>query len=468
MLPAEKRKRAGLRLLYGLLGFFAVIIASWAGYLGYLANVENGLRAECRERKEPLTFTEVAALYPEFKDEENAAVALMELWTEEDPTFPMRMRHALENEGQFINEIPPELGKPADWFTREEITDDDWKLLDEYLENFAGKRPRLLAALNRPSSRFPVVMTDHWGMQMPHVPMIRLECNRLAFDFVRALHRNEPDRAVADVVAIARFARHIGQEPLTISQLVSCGLYQQAVDLTAQLLSHHDLTAAQLAQLRPVGEWYSFSRGLAQSVLYERVAMLGLYNLLAKQLQQFVDPDGHESDAAGYQMMLQFARISGGKSADCIHMLRSFRAATELMKEPAPGIHDRWEQIFGSKSWGFPPKIFSRLALSPFGRVIYRHLNAETGRRSLQAALAIEEFRVKTGKLPDTLAEIQAAHPELVLQDPYAEGQLRFRKLDKGYAIYSVGHDGKDDDAQASSSQGKKYDGGDIVFAVRR
>lgn len=87
MLPAEKRKRAGLRLLYGLLGFFAVIIASWAGYLGYLASAENKLRAECRERKEPLTFTEVAALYPEFKDEENAAVALMELWTEEDPTF---------------------------------------------------------------------------------------------------------------------------------------------------------------------------------------------------------------------------------------------------------------------------------------------------------------------------------------------------------------------------------------------
>lgn len=468
LLPDVKRKRNGRRLLFFTLGFFLVLVVAWAIYLGYLTRQENRLRAECETRHEPLTMDAIAALYAKVQDEDNAAVALIELWEEEDPTFGMRFKHTLEDNLNFINEIPVEFGKPADWLKREDITPAEWKALDEYLESLETRRSRLFAALARPECRFPLVFNDGPHMRLPHTVMLKMEGNRLAFDVIRALHSNQVDRAVTDLTAMSSLARHLAHEPLTVSQLVSCAIYRQTLEMSAHLLSLQRLSASQLAELRQACSWFSFRETLPLAIQCERAFTLSMYSLSPAALQQMVEPEAESRDATGYLALLYFARITGGKQADSINLLKTFRAADTLVKGYSPGSHTRWDGLFTKQSWSFPPKFFSQMMLPALNGLIYRHLDTEVAQRSLLAAFAIESFRGKSGKLPASLADIQSANPELLLQDPYQQGLLHYKTLEPGYVIYSVGRDGVDNDAQAAGSKGMKHPAGDLPFTVAR
>jgi hypothetical protein len=72
--------------------------------------------------------------------------------------------------------------------------------------------------------------------------------------------------------------------------------------------------------------------------------------------------------------------------------------------------------------------------------------------RVARAALAIERYRLATARLPDTL-------PDSTPLDPYTGQPLRYKQLAKGYVVYSVGEDGKDDGGDEKK---------DITFTVER
>ena len=71
--------------------------------------------------------------------------------------------------------------------------------------------------------------------------------------------------------------------------------------------------------------------------------------------------------------------------------------------------------------------------------------------RATQAAFSVESYRREQGQLPEALPS--------KLADPYDGQPLRYKKLAKGYVVYSVGEDGKDDDGDARK---------DVTFTVER
>ncbi|MCD6052392.1 MAG: hypothetical protein K0Q55_3810, partial [Verrucomicrobia bacterium] len=346
-LPITKEQRNTRRLLTGL-GVLVVLATGWAIYLAYLGGIENRLRTECLQRNEPLTMTEMPRLYPPVKDEENAAVPLLELWTEESPFFPLRFKQPVEENFPVSTEIPAELGTASGWLIREETTEADWKALADHLLNLKSRRDKLLTALRRPSCRFPLDFNQGFHMQLPHVKMLRLEADNLCLDAVLAVHSNRVDRAIEDVCAMSDLARLLSQEPLLISQIVSAGLYRQALETGAYLLSRKALSADQLARLRTACSWYASAPLFQKALLCERAAILSIYSMSPKDLRKMVDPEG-DPDSSGYVVLIAFAKVSGGKRADSIHILNSFRAAETLTKAYAPGDHATLKDIFTRK-----------------------------------------------------------------------------------------------------------------------
>ena len=74
--------------------------------------------------------------------------------------------------------------------------------------------------------------------------------------------------------------------------------------------------------------------------------------------------------------------------------------------------------------------------------------------------IAVERFRLKSGKLPAALSDLVSAFIEAVPKDPFDGKPLRYKKLEKGYVVYSVGPDGQDDGASDETD--------DVAFAVKR
>ena len=112
----------------------------------------------------------------------------------------------------------------------------------------------------------------------------------------------------------------------------------------------------------------------------------------------------------------------------------------------------------------------ARIMTPAFARTYRVELQAVAASLCARVGLAAERYRLKEGQLPDTLDELVPGYmPQLPL-DPFDGKPLRFRHLDKGYVIYSVGQDLTDDQGEARKPRGsrKGQETWDETFTVMR
>jgi hypothetical protein len=84
---------------------------------------------------------------------------------------------------------------------------------------------------------------------------------------------------------------------------------------------------------------------------------------------------------------------------------------------------------------------------------------------ALQTALAVERYRVTAGKPPAALAELRPNYLASIPKDPFDEQPIRYKTLERGYVVWSIGADGVDDDGaeRADRSATNKYDAGIMI-----
>jgi len=123
------------------------------------------------------------------------------------------------------------------------------------------------------------------------------------------------------------------------------------------------------------------------------------------------------------------------------------RIAARSLHQPDEDCLQSWRYHFTS---AFIPGLF------PF---IQKEADFDAQLRVARAALAVERFRAANTKLPDQLGELSPAFLERFPDDPFDGQPLRYKKLAKGYVVYSVGEDGKDDGGDEKK---------DITFIVER
>jgi hypothetical protein len=61
-----------------------------------------------------------------------------------------------------------------------------------------------------------------------------------------------------------------------------------------------------------------------------------------------------------------------------------------------------------------------------------------------RTALAIERYRLATGKVPERLEELVPQYLKEVPIDPFDGQPIRYRRTDPGYCLYNIGEDGQD------------------------
>jgi len=114
--------------------------------------------------------------------------------------------------------------------------------------------------------------------------------------------------------------------------------------------------------------------------------------------------------------------------------------------------------------------ILSSLFLPALSKGSIRDARATAHIRLTMTALAVEEFRTTGSHLPELLAELVPTYLDSVPIDPFDGQPLRYRKLDPGYVVYSIGQDGQDDGGRESPQRIKSTDTNsyDLTFTVDR
>jgi hypothetical protein len=178
------------------------------------------------------------------------------------------------------------------------------------------------------------------------------------------------------------------------------------------------------------------------------------------------DPEKYPAMRGGNSIAMNLYSMSGLKNSGLIEYIEITNENLEALRLPP---HERVaavklvEEKMSDMPWfhgyikmnSFPVKI-NELDLR-----FIAHL------RVCCAGLAVERYRLAEGKLPASLNEIAPRFIDGVELDPYDGKPLRYKRLDKGYVVYSIGKDGVDNGGKERTPENRKEEH-DVTFIVER
>ena len=102
-----------------------------------------------------------------------------------------------------------------------------------------------------------------------------------------------------------------------------------------------------------------------------------------------------------------------------------------------------------------------------FARITELDLRTVAHLRAAQAAVAVERYRLATGVLPAALADLVPGYLDAVPTDPFDGKELRYRKLEVGFVVYSIGEDEIDNGGKEPADKRDRKDC-DVTFIIER
>jgi hypothetical protein len=112
------------------------------------------------------------------------------------------------------------------------------------------------------------------------------------------------------------------------------------------------------------------------------------------------------------------------------------------------------------------------ILMPAFGRIMQIETRHLAHMLVTQTALAVERYRLTEGRLPQSLDNLVPDYIEVVPTDPFDGQSLKYRTLETGYVVYSIGYDltdngGAERDSNKRDRRGKPLPW-DITFIVER
>ncbi len=115
--------------------------------------------------------------------------------------------------------------------------------------------------------------------------------------------------------------------------------------------------------------------------------------------------------------------------------------------------------------------VLLHMIMPALSRITTIEMRAIAHLRAADIALAVQRYRLAADELPDELADLVPAYLETVPKDPFDGNDLRYRKLEPGFVVYSVGEDLSDDGGKekpAKTTRGGEPVKWDVTFIVER
>lgn len=479
--PLQKRRRSSLPKVIIVAAILVVVIPVilFAVWRWNLSRDIDRLEAKARAAGEPITLQELAATRKPIPDDENAAVALMDIWQEEDPAFWKAFRAGEKKlpdraKTSYAPNLPVLGANSRKFADLLPWSADQLVAARAFVATNQARQLRVHSALDRPRAQFQLNFVDGFNMVLPHLSALRQEAARLQLANLLAIAENRPELALNEIEEITKLSATIKEEPTLISQLVRVALINIAFTGGEQLLQHDVLQDTQLTKLSDTFRRLDLRMAFHEALLSEQANCASFFDKPINEL----DPQSKNDPDDEIMTNPLFRKISmnsspmnavGFFSLDHRLMLQTYDQLMELSRD------GDWDKILKTgeairettaKARKFPPKIITSLLVTSLDKVAEKIASVEARRRCALLAIEVIRFRQSPGgQLPENLDSIVAKNPDLQATDPFDGKQLRYRILNDGFVVYSVGPDRID---QKGVSKAPKNDRSayDVAFTV--
>ncbi len=444
----------------------------------------------------------VAALEPQRPSaDQNAATGLMGLSNRLDTVMSN-----LDNTPPMLRLSSPGHAIVAwrlkEW-SRDGKTTNDWSKVEEELGKSRDLLDLIHGFVERPSyeSGFDY-QKGFVDFQMAPIAPLKRAAQLLSIAEAYELSRGRTEAAHEHLISLIKLVAVQRPEPLLISQLVRhvCAVF--AFNATWQALQTSGWTDPQLASVQSAWQTCDFVHDMAAAIEMERALGLDFYQQIQdsnekltlvlngrEKVAEMTDgalggftthgfvlnwihvPLWHLSwaDQAElfylneWQVIIERERIArtNGWAALAGRFDLQGRAlpwAPFLEGKSKIGWYDKMRLLFASENSGISDIM------------IRKELSVQTQQQMALAAIAIERYRLKKGRIPSELSALVPDYLPIVPRDNMDGKALRYRLAPNGgFQLYSVGQDGKDNGGDptprpGSSHYAQIWDGRDAVW----
>ena len=447
IIPKKRRRLKVSHVLLILLLFGAGLFAY------YRLTVRSKLQARIdaiRAAGYPVTCAELDKWYMIPENVENAAYTIIDAFS----------YYKLWDKDK--SESLPVVGR-AKLPARAEPMDEEMKaLIAQYVADNNEALELLHTAAAIEHSRYPIDLSAGFEAAIPDLSEIRKAAFFLKLEAILHAENGDGKSAVRSVISSFGIARSLTNEPILITQLVRAACQRLATSTIEYCINRVELADEQLVELIECVHNAELISDVSCAFVGERCMGLSL----------FKDPGSMNPDVISgipFQPLLELYKAIGMADSDAIIYLDIMDGYIKTAQLP---VHQRLKAAkaidtrFESTS---QIHIMLHAIMPALARVNTIELRNIAKLRTAQVALAIERYRLAAGKLPDALIDLVPAYLDAVPTDPFDGNEIRYKKLEAGFVVYSIGEDLSDDDGKEKPPRRtKESPTWDVTFIVER
>ena len=441
-LTQERRRRRPGCVLIGVI-VLLVLAGAFVGYRLIMAGRVRAALQAIRDAGYPATLEELDAWY-EWPEGENAADLYQQAFASYvEPNDELQELLPLVGTA----ELPPP-GEP--------LPEEMKAAISQHLTANKEILELLHEAATIEGCRYAIDLTQ--APLVLHLGPMETCARLLALEALLEADEGQTELAARSVGSSLALACSLAEQPTLISLLVRIALDGMAIDDLEWALSKAPLTDAGLAALARAVERAENPEGLTRALVGERC-------LGSSMIQMFPSAPGGPADTSPLCTLL--VKASGLWDMEHTAYLRMMGESIAQSGKPFPDRFAAFQpEATGDREDELPGRHFvaSMLALVIDGAA-EEDANHTGLMRAARAGLAVERYRLARGELPARLDDLVPEYLDAVPTDPIDGKQLRYKKLDKGYVVYSIGPDGTDDGGKRKEDS---KTGWDVPFTVAR
>jgi len=425
-----RRKWKFLQILVLLLVF---IIAGFMGFRLVLKSKLNARLDAIRAAGYPATCAELDAWYTIPESAENAA-----------DTFRDSFSHYNKWEEDKKRKLLPIVGQAELPQRTEPLTEETKDLITQYLADNQQALELLHKGAAIEHSRYPIDLGKGFEALMPDLSNIRDGAKLLKLKAVLHAENGKPEQVVDSITSTFGLARSLSKEPILVSQLVRIACQALAVSTIERSINRTEFTDEQLVDLSGTVVSAEAPSVMTRAFIGERCAGLSIFKMPAAQIPSVLDMASNRPHPLG-ALAIWLYRFVGLADMDAMIYLdlmndyiKVLKLPPEQRREAAGAVNTRFEKTSRIH-------VLLHIIMPALSRVISIDVRIVAQLRTAQAGLAVQRYRLVAGKLPDSLSDLMPTYLEAVPQDPFDGKDLRYKKLETGFVVYSIGEDGNDD-----------------------
>ncbi|MBN1974379.1 MAG: hypothetical protein JW787_12120 [Sedimentisphaerales bacterium] len=299
--------------------------------------------------------------------------------------------------------------------------------------------------------------------QTPKLFNIQKMVKLLCVDAVINAENGDSEAAAKSLLNSFSIVNSLSDVPFSIGQHCRMVYLEDSILSLEHIINTIDYNDEQLAQLfktmadkqRLSGISYGFTGELCQAI---------------SQFEDIMASNEPFRDLSFSQRLFYSVYKSVGLiESDCVIYLDILDKYIKAGKLPLEKRLDADKQIKNETSNISRIHVELKGAFTLYSRFFSDELVSISRLRTALAALAIQRYRLKNNKLPDSLSNLVPEYLDSVPSDPFNGKELRYKKLDSGFVVHSVDQDLIDDGGQEEpKKRQQKVLRYDITFTIKK